>query len=723
MTEQPIVDLAHRLRACLDDDNPDQALITLTLEPNLLVKLPLVKEERYSVQHHPLIGLATTLMATALIRNGKAEDARKFIEDTADLFPQEQGYYCAGSSNLNDFIIEFPCVWIPRISAFIAVRDWLEAMWACTNFASLMRHSNGRLFPADFIGADLLTHPRIGVYGPFRFSRDWLLDRQLEIINAGPLDRTLEEVYRFEELFICNALLTGQAERALPLIESRGEAYEPASDTSSGHLEFNAVCALAALGQFDKALALARSIVRQGYSLKWRFDLEYAPKMAWTQEMRQNEWLGPLSKTDAYQRFLKEEIIDEVFPVDDPSANTFCAVYDAVQTAKKQRCWLSKKLIAPGDEVVRVRRLFDHAYDGDLDVASKETFDQSGWMATRRQFEMDTVPLTALFPEPRFESSLSGMGSHVDWKTPSISAFHWDVARHPAGFDLDRAVSIIAEHAPNKIRLEWIQGSFQYVSAFESLVNDRGHADAVKFTWRLLKAGFGPDFLQRLAKLPQAKADKVFAMLAVFARTDCRRAAADHFGLPDLPAMMDLAFSERPSLQDHLDMADFAHENPRWRAGLASAMQAYALHIWSGHSWFMQGLEHFRRARGGQFLFFLIHHPEDDDILATMLEKEWLPKSVSDGMRTEYGNARPFYYRTSVLNRMLHASERLEFWLKSDWITYYCHDRKDRETLRLVERWRKANQGRPQRAKATVLNVKHFWNPTDEGLRPTASLL
>ena len=105
-----------------------------------------------------------------------------------------------------------------------------------------------------------------------------------------------------------------------------------------------------------------------------------------------------------------------------------------------------------------MRRLFDHAFEGDLDVASREAFEKSGWMATRRQFETDTVPLTALFPEPRYASSQSRAGSHADWKTLSISAFQWNVARNPAGFNLDRAVSIIADHAPNKIRREWIQG-------------------------------------------------------------------------------------------------------------------------------------------------------------------------------------------------------------------------------------------------------------------------
>jgi hypothetical protein len=195
---------------------------------------------------------------------------------------------------------------------------------------------------------------------------------------------------------------------------------------------------------------------------------------------------------------------------------------------------------------------------------------------------------------------------------------------------------IIATHAPRKIRLNWQQGPKTRTLAFKPFAADDGHGDAVDFTWRLLKAGFGNELFPRVSNLPPAQADKVFAMLAVFDREDCRSAAARHFGLPDLPAMMALAFSERPPLNAHLAMADFGHENRGWRTGFVSATGAY----------------------------------------------------------DAYGNARSFYYRSAVFNRMLHAPERLDFWLHSEWVNKYCDSAKDRETRRLVEQWRKAKSDR-----------------------------
>jgi hypothetical protein len=59
------------------------------------------------------------------------------------------------------------------------------------------------------------------------------------------------------------------------------------------------------------------------------------------------------------------------------------------------------------------------------------------------------------------------------------------------------------------------------------------------------------------------------------------------------------------------------------------------------------------------------------------------------GAYDAYGNARSFYYRAAMFNRMLHAPERLDFWLHSEWVSKLCDGAKDRESRRLVERWRK----------------------------------
>ncbi|WP_412066648.1 hypothetical protein [Rhizobium sp. SYY.PMSO] len=669
--------------ACLTSSDPDEALVALSGDPQPLAGV--VGEEK---RPHPLVGLVTAMMAGALIRSGRPAEVEAIYERIADLFAPQRRVYVRGS-NFSDLVGAFPYLHLSAIRAFLTLGDQASAFSVVLWIDKVLRRSPRWDIPEDPVLKPLLSHPAMEAYGPFSIERNWLLDRQDEILANFKPDRYLGSTYDFDECLVLNALLTEQPGRALPVLERRGllGPQESIELANSGHLEFNAVCVLATLGRFDEALALARAMVQQGYYTTWRFDLESARQMAWTQDTRQNEWLAPLAETPAYQTFLDVYVRRQPFPVDNAEVNPLCALREeTLESRKRKRCWLSQRLIQPGDPVVCARRLFGHASDGDFDIAAKEAFDASVWPRSRAQFLADAIPLSLLFPAPSLDHRST-------WAAPAIARFCWEVGHNPATFDLDRAVFIIADHHPNPIRREWIEGKFVYKQAFEPMVYDQGHGDAVNFAWRLLKAGYAEELFARVSGLPQTKADKVFAMLAMFDRQDCRQAAARHFELPDLPATIGLVFSERPSIETHLALADYGDRHARWRKGLVSAMRAYAIHLYSnvhpGADWFLEGLEHFSRARCSQLLFFLIHHPEDDDVLATMIEQEWLPSGVGTGGYDAYENARAFYYRAAILNRMLHAPDRLDFWLSMPWVLYYSKMAKDRETRQLVERWRK----------------------------------
>ena len=262
-------------------------------------------------------------------------------------------------------------------------------------------------FPPDPEIDSLLSHARIGRYGPFDFDRRWALDRQQEIIQAARYDRALEESCEFEALFVENALITKQPSCALPFIETLTESFArdqiadeltEVAKIKLGEREFGAVCAYAALRRAPRASFRRRLFPR--YQSRHRGHVHGAAE---------------IGRWDA-----------------------------------------------------------------------------------RKQFETDAIPLTALFPGQRYPSS---------WRASEIAAFHYDVARDPAAFDLDHAIRIIAAHAPRKIRLNWQQGPNTRMLAFKPFAAD-GHGDAVDFTWRLLKAGFGNELFRRVSNLPLAQADK-----------------------------------------------------------------------------------------------------------------------------------------------------------------------------------------------------------------------
>ena len=176
----------------------------------------------------------------------------------------------------------------------------------------------------------------------------------------------------FEQIFVGNALLARKPERALPLVEALGEAYVAVGNTRGGHLEFNGICVLATLGRFEDALRRARGLLRHTDRLRWRFDLAAGEARAWTRETGQGAWLGPLSRTPEYQDFLREEVLHEPFPTDDPTADAICAVRDGVLEGKSaKRCFVTRKLVKPGEPVVRMRRLAIHNSDESFDLVAK----------------------------------------------------------------------------------------------------------------------------------------------------------------------------------------------------------------------------------------------------------------------------------------------------------------------------------------------------------------
>lgn len=100
----------------------------------------------------------------------------------------------------------------------------------------------------------------------------------------------------------------------------------------------------------------------------------------------------------------------------------------------------------------------------------------------------------------------------------------------------------------------------------------------------------------------------------------------------------------------------------------------------------------------------------DDWVLATMIEKEWLPDGVGTGGYEAYRNVQTFYYRAAVLNRLLHAPERLDFWLTTDWVVKRCDRPKTKRRAawsRSCARRRYLRESTVRRLPATLRRLTH----------------
>jgi hypothetical protein len=257
--------------------------------------------------------------------------------------------------------------------------------------------------------------------------------------------------------------------------------------------------------------------------------------------------------------------------------------------------------------------------------------------------------------------------------------------------DITRAVAIIADSDPPAIRRTWVKGlepKDKYQLAFEPWAGDSGHGEPLTLVWILIKAGYRDQLLEQAVHLPSLQADKIFAMLASFDDEVLRHAAARHFALPDFPTIMETVFASHLTLKQHIAIAEFGHKHPRYRAALALAMRSYGLHIYSNYrptvDWSLAGLEHFTLAHGCQLLFFFIHHPEDEPVLAQMVNTGWLPDGVSTGGYDAYSNTASFYYRAASFYIGLNQAPKFADWMGRPWIADRLTMAKDRETFRLL---------------------------------------
>ena len=246
---------------CLNSSDPAEPLLTLCADPKPLAGLA------EGDKPHPLVGIVTAMMAGALIDSGGPGDVEVVIERVAELSSRHAtGPMFAAAFRRSRRRLPLSASrghsYPPR---FCRLPDGILGRAACRRW---LRHQQRWTLPDDPILAPILAHPGIAAYGPFSIERGWLLDRRDATLASFKPDRNLERTSLFDELFILNALLSEQPERALAVIEKRGLLSAPeivaVGDTSRGHLEFNAACVLAVLGRFEEALSLARTMVRRG---------------------------------------------------------------------------------------------------------------------------------------------------------------------------------------------------------------------------------------------------------------------------------------------------------------------------------------------------------------------------------------------------------------------------------------------------------------------------
>ncbi|WJH39395.1 hypothetical protein N7E02_21515 [Aliirhizobium terrae] len=611
----------------------------------------------------PQGALGIFLGARALIRSAPGDEAWVFIEAALAAYAAAhlRGHRMyVRHSALGDALSSYPNLRIIVVEALLSARQWQDA-------ATALRDLQKAAKPHDLL-PDTFTEDALGLLaalaadhrlGPVTLPNvpsaiDWTYAMLHELVEPSRLDETREITWWAYAEYLVAALKAGRTAEAASFVDARAQAAWPIENRQ--HYSFNAICALSHAGRIDDAVAGIRDLVRRGYDMLWRFDRDRAEAMWWTKKMGQLDWLAPLEDVAAYQEVNARYMTPRPRSNDGPQPEPFASVEETQLSGRAgKRCALSRKLIAPGDAIYRVRPF--RGGGDDAHIVAKAAFEASPLMEWYGKHVGD-----GYVPADFRPSAPTHAGQFFD--APAAAAFLFDLIEG-AAFDVDAFIACIARPKVFPMRFEWIRGKFDYLHCPEDgpHVNDAHAGDYVNLTWIMLRCGFGPEILRRLSEIDRAIADPIFAMLATFDRGDCRKAAAAHFGLDTLPELIDIAFQSRLSLDDVLTLAGFGEDNPRFAEAMSQALATYNLHIYSNThpqvDWYLDGLQHYALAKGARLAFFLIHTPERLPVLQTMLAEGWLVKGVGAGGYDGYENSGHTLFQAAVANRLRQAPDTL----------------------------------------------------------------
>lgn len=653
----------------------------LGLEPDVINEHPTMS------YFPPNAALGIFLGATAMIHTGQAFRAPYWMEEAINAYykayPADLGYYIPSRIVAQ----RYPALDMVQFYAALANDDWQEAcsileILECTEDRNTSLWPNfTRVALKDVIAAD---HP----LGPYHYDEQWLFTQQEALIAANALDERYVATWTFYTRYLYRLVQKNRIDDAVVFARSKVVLAKHFKITSvkSAHFYIKAIELFSQAGLIDEALSCVMDLVHgDGYGLN-TFAISSEPNAR--SKAEENKLLANLIASAGFKtlqaRYLVRDFHDnERYPLTGP----FKSIYEKALGGKsRKRCAVSKKLIAPGDPVY-IFKVFNNAEH----IVGKVAFEASELNEWAIRHNNDDYSWLNFASNSRF-----GVGV---FHHPDLARFMFDRVEGKR-FDVAEFIDLIANPLVFPMRFEWVAGKpFGLRQASDKFfVNDDLAGEFVTLCWMALKCGHAKEIFTQLTHVSHPVSDPIYAMLATFERDDCRSAAAEHFGLPELPEMMTLAFSSRLSLDAVLLLADFGQKHPRFAQALAAAMLRYNLHLYSNYhpqvDWFLQGLEHYSVAKCSQLLYFFVHIPEQIPVLAAMLERGVMVNGISERAYDGYGNTGNYFHHTVVMHCMLHAPDKLAHWLESPWMNIYLLGAPLRQTLRHVEAYRKKSTKR-----------------------------
>ncbi len=223
---------------------------------------------------------------------------------------------------------------------------------------------------------------------------------------------------------------------------------------------------------------------------------------------------------------------------------------------------------------------------------------------------------------------------------------------------------------------EWIPSRDR--EEYESYVYESTSGDYITLLWILLKCGYEDELVNTIDRYPAFYG----LTLLIFNRDSLFSKVIKKLNLESISSLYLKTRESRINLKEIKKLAASGIENPGFTDALLGSLERYKYHIYDNYcytvDWYIEELEHFSYAKGGNLLYFFIYEAFKMKKIKGMYErKELLSGSGGSG----YDNSNIFFYEVLLYYLAVNNSDEISFWKNGTMLWRFVQGKKRLEKI------------------------------------------
>ena len=270
---------------------------------------------------------------------------------------------------------------------------------------------------------------------------------------------------------------------------------------------------------------------------------------------------------------------------------------------------------------------------------------------------------------------------HKNFENPFVNHLINSEDKYSAEKILDLIVyGNTAPHPNSWVSLyEWIPSRDRKES--ERYVYESIKGDYITLLWILLKCGYEDELVNAIDRYPAFYAPT----LLIFNRDSLFSKVIKKLNLESISSLYLKTRESRINLKEIKKLAASGIGNSGFTDALLESLERYEYHIYDNYNytadWYIEELEHFSHAKGGNLLYFFIYDVFKIKKIREMYERKELPSGIGSGGWNGYDNSNIFFYEILLYYLTVNNSDEINFWKNGTMIWRFVQVKKRLEKI------------------------------------------